>query len=99
VLRPVFESRPAFTRKRDLSFIGMIGSQTKWATFSVTGCIMRGFSVAELAQVICPIVPGIHGKVPEVIAVAVAAQSLQTPCPPAPVCRRRTKTRVESVSR
>ena len=42
----------------------------------------RGFSPAELAQVTCPIgVPGIHGKQPEVIAVAVAAQLLQTLTP------------------
>ena len=37
-----------------------------------------GFSEQELAQVTCPIgVPGIAGKEPEVIAVAVAAQLLQ----------------------
>ena len=64
--------------QRDLPFIGMIGSQTKWATFSHR-LAARGFSAAELAQVTCPIgVPGIHGKAPEVIAVAVAAQLLQT---------------------
>lgn len=61
----------------DLSFIGLIGSQTKWATFS-RRLSERGFSAAELAQVTCPIgVPGIAGKEPEVIAVAVAAQLLQ----------------------
>jgi xanthine dehydrogenase accessory factor len=61
----------------DLPFIGLIGSKTKWATFR-TGC-RGGALAAELAQVTCPIgVPGIHGKQPEVIAVAVAAQLLQT---------------------
>ena len=62
----------------DLPFIGLIGSRTKRATFAhrLQG---RGFTPQDLAQVTCPIgVPGIHGKAPEVIAVAVAAQLLQT---------------------
>ena len=65
----------------DLPFIGLIGSQTKWVTFGHR-LAARGFSAAELAHVTCPIgVPGIqgrHAKEPEVIAVAVAAQLLQT---------------------
>lgn len=68
------------TRQRaqgDLRFIGLIGSRTKWATFRHR-LQARGFSDAELAQVTCPIgLPGITGKEPEVIAVAVAAQLLQ----------------------
>ena len=68
-------------QQQDLPFIGLIGSKTKWATFSHR-LAERGFSPAELAQVTCPIgVPGIHGKQPEVIAVAVAAQLLQTLTP------------------
>lgn len=64
--------------KADLPFIGLIGSQTKWAVFQHR-LEARGFTPAELAQVTCPIgVPGIVGKEPEVIAVAVAAQLLQT---------------------
>lgn len=60
----------------DLPFIGLIGSQTKWAAFSHR-LQARGFIPAELAQVTCPIgLPGIHGKAPEVLAVAVAAQLL-----------------------
>lgn len=63
----------------DLRFIGLIGSQTKWATFRHR-LEERGFSAQELSQVTCPIgVPGIEGKAPEVIAVAVAAQLLQLP--------------------
>jgi len=63
----------------DLRFIGLIGSQTKWATFRHR-LQERGFSAQELSQVTCPIgVPGIEGKAPEVIAVAVAAQLLQLP--------------------
>jgi len=61
----------------DLPYIGLIGSRSKWAAFSHR-LLARGFSAQELAQVTCPIgVPGIHGKAPEVIAVAVAAQLLQ----------------------
>lgn len=61
----------------DLPYIGLIGSKTKWATFRHR-LEARGFAEAELARVTCPIgVPGIGGKEPEVIAVAVAAQLLQ----------------------
>ena len=63
--------------RRDLPFVGLIGSQTKWATFRHR-LEQRGFSADEMAQITCPIgVAGIHGKEPEVIAVAVAAQLLQ----------------------
>lgn len=69
------------TRQRlqaDLPYIGLIGSQTKWATFRHR-LLLRGYTPQELAHVTCPIgVPGIAGKEPEVIAVAVAAQILQT---------------------
>jgi len=62
---------------KDLAFIGLIGSATKWATFK-RRLAERGFSEAECQQVTCPIgVPGITGKEPEVIAIAVAAQLLQ----------------------
>lgn len=65
----------------DLPFIGLIGSRTKWATFRHR-LATRGFSAEELTQVTCPIgIPGVEGKQPEVIAVAVAAQLLQ--CAPA----------------
>jgi len=60
----------------DLPFVGLIGSKTKWATFRHR-LEARGFTPEELARITCPIgVPGIEGKEPEVIAVAVAAQLL-----------------------
>ena len=68
------------TRQRtqaDLPYVGLIGSKTKWASFRQR-LQARGFTAAELAHITCPIgVPGIVGKDPEVIAVAVAAQILQ----------------------
>ena len=61
----------------DLPYIGLIGSKSKWATFKHR-LASRGFTSDELAHVTSPIgVPGISGKEPEVIAVAVAAQLLQ----------------------
>lgn len=64
-------------QQQDLPFIGLIGSQTKRATFSHR-LRERGFSQSELDGITCPIgIAGIHGKQPEVIAVAVAAQLLQ----------------------
>lgn len=61
----------------DLALIGLMGSHTKWASFSQR-LAARGFSHAELAGVTCPIgLLGINGKQPEVIAVSVAAQLLQ----------------------
>ena len=61
----------------DLPFIGLIGSATKWALFQ-RRLQERGFGASEVARITCPIgMPGIDGKEPEVIAVAVAAQLLQ----------------------
>ncbi len=62
--------------KGDLPYVGLIGSATKWATFR-SRLRERGFTDAECDHVTSPIgVPGIHGKEPEVIAIAVAAQLL-----------------------
>ena len=64
--------------RNDLPYIGLIGSKTKWATFRHR-LEARGFSEIELARVTCPIgIHGIGGKEPEVIAVSVAAQLLQS---------------------
>ena len=60
----------------DLPYIGLIGSQTKWATFR-SRLRARGFADAELDAVHCPIgLPGIRDKRPQAIAIAVAAQLL-----------------------
>ncbi|MFG6417089.1 xanthine dehydrogenase accessory protein XdhC [Roseateles sp. DC23W] len=65
--------------RQDLAFIGMIGSRTKWASFRHR-LEARGFTAAELDQVVCPIgVAGVAGKQPAVIAVAVLAQILALP--------------------
>ncbi len=65
-------------QQSDLPYIGLIGSQTKWASFRQR-LAARGLGEVDLSQVTCPIgVPGVKGKEPEVIAVAVAAQLLQT---------------------
>lgn len=61
----------------DLPYIGLIGSKSKWATFRHR-LEARGFAEEDFARVTSPIgVPGVAGKQPEVIAVAVAAQLLQ----------------------
>ncbi|XHS80140.1 xanthine dehydrogenase accessory protein XdhC [Burkholderiaceae bacterium UC74_6] len=68
------------TRQRehgDLPFIGLIGSKSKWASFRHR-LEARGFTEVEMAHVTCPIgIPRIHGKQPEVIALAAVAQLLQ----------------------
>ena len=63
--------------QHDLASVGLIGSQTKWATFQ-NRLRERGFTQEELDSVECPIgLPGIKGKEPEVIALSVAARLLQ----------------------
>ena len=63
----------------DLPFIGLIGSRTKWASFRQR-LQARDFGEAEQAWVTCPVgVPGVAGKQPVVIAVAVLAQILALP--------------------
>jgi xanthine dehydrogenase accessory factor len=61
---------------KDLPFVGLIGSATKWATFR-RRLAERGFDEAELSGIACPIgLPGITGKAPAVIAASVVAQLL-----------------------
>ena len=67
----------AILRRGDFAYLGLIGSATKRARF-VHRFEERGIAADALARMTCPIgVPGIAGKEPEVIAMAVVAQLLQ----------------------
>lgn len=71
-----YELTKAALRSR-ARFIGLIGSTTKRARF-FSRLRKDGFAEDQIARITCPIgLPGITGKTPEVIAVAVAAQLLQ----------------------
>ena len=73
----------AILRRGDFAYLGLIGSQTKRARF-LHRYEQRGIPAETLARMTCPIgVPGIAGKEPDVIAVAVVAQLLQQPIAPA----------------
>jgi xanthine dehydrogenase accessory factor len=68
----------AILRRGDFGWFGLIGSKTKRARFEHR-LRERGFDAALTARMVCPIgLPGITGKEPEVIAVAVVAQLLQS---------------------
>jgi xanthine dehydrogenase accessory factor len=77
----------AALRRRDLGFLGLIGSRTKRARFEAR-LRERGFGTEDLARIVCPIgLPGVGGKGPAEIAIAVAAQLLRLRrpgTPPAP---------------
>jgi xanthine dehydrogenase accessory factor len=67
----------AILRRGDFAYLGLIGSRTKRSRF-LHRFEERGVPAEALARLTCPIgVPGIAGKQPEVIAVAVVAQLLQ----------------------
>lgn len=67
----------ALLRRADFGYCGLIGSKTKWARFRHR-FEARGIETAVIDRITCPIgLPGIEGKEPEVIAVAVVAQLLQ----------------------
>ncbi len=67
----------AILERGDFSFLGLIGSKTKRQRF-IHRFEQRGIPEAAIARMTCPIgVPGISGKQPEIIAVAVVAQMLQ----------------------
>ena len=64
-------------RRNDFGYFGLIGSKTKRASF-IRRFAQHGIARAAVDRMTCPIgVPGISGKEPEVIAVAVVAQLLQ----------------------
>lgn len=67
----------AILRRGDFGWLGLIGSATKRARFEHR-FETRGFSRPLIDRITCPIgLPGIAGKEPAVIAVAVVAQLLQ----------------------
>jgi xanthine dehydrogenase accessory factor len=74
----------AICERGDFAFFGLIGSATKRARFEHR-LQERGVAEATIARVTCPIgLPGIEGKEPEVIALAVVAQLLQISAPALP---------------
>lgn len=71
----------AILQRGDFGFLGLIGSKTKRARF-LHRFEARGIGAHVLARLTCPIgLPGIEGKEPGVIAVAVAAQLLAAAAP------------------
>jgi len=73
----------AILQRGDFAWFGLIGSHTKRARFE-SRLRQRGVPQALLDRMVCPIgLPGLAGKEPAVIALAVVAQLLQLP-PPGP---------------
>ena len=73
----------AILRRGDFAYLGLIGSATKRARF-LRRFEDQGIAADLLARLTCPIgLPGITGKEPEQIAVAVVAQLLQIAARPA----------------
>jgi xanthine dehydrogenase accessory factor len=73
----------AILRRGDFAYLGLIGSKTKRARF-LHRFEARGIAPEVLARMTCPVgLPGIAGKEPEVIAVAVVAQLLARSSQPA----------------
>lgn len=67
----------AVLRRGDFTFVGLIGSQTKRARF-LHRLTEQGIDEPTLSRLTCPIgLPGLEGKEPAVIAIAVVAQLLQ----------------------
>lgn len=69
----------AALRHEGLGFVGLIGSATKRARF-LHRLEARGLGAAARARLVCPIgLPGVAGKTPAEIAIAVVAQLLSLP--------------------
>lgn len=67
----------ALLRRTDLGWLGLIGSASKRARFA-SRLRARGLPEARLESLHCPVgVPGLRGKAPEEIAIAIAAQLLR----------------------
>lgn len=75
----------AALRRDDAGFVGVIGSKSKRERFRHR-LAQRGMSDEHVARMRCPVgLPGIAGKQPEVIALAVVAQLMQEVAARAPV--------------
>lgn len=71
-----FDIVESLLRRDDVAWVGLIGSKTKRARFEHR-LLDRGLPAHRLRALCCPIgIPGITGKAPAVVAVAVAAQLL-----------------------
>ena len=67
----------AIYRRHDFAYFGLIGSQSKRASFEHR-LLDRGLARERLEELTCPIgIPGIVSKLPAAIALAVAAEILQ----------------------
>lgn len=62
--------------RRPTKYIGLIGSQAKWARFKQR-LSLKGCSDAELARVTCPMGIKTGGKSPQEVAISLAAEALQ----------------------
>lgn len=66
----------AVLQRGDFRYCGLIGSQTKRRKFEQR-LLTKGFAEADLKRLVCPVgIPGLVGKEPGVIAVAVVAELL-----------------------
>jgi len=83
----------AILQRGDFAWFGLIGSRTKRARFEHR-LLERGVAPELLQRMACPIgLPGIVGKEPEVIALAVVAQLLQASASNPPQNRNTTPSR------
>ncbi|GAA5182637.1 xanthine dehydrogenase accessory protein XdhC [Niveibacterium umoris] len=72
-----FELCLAIYRRKDFAYFGLIGSATKRAKFEHR-LIERGIAPERMDELTCPIgIDGIQSKLPQSIAIGVAAQLLQ----------------------
>jgi len=62
--------------ERPARFIGLIGSDAKWARFQQR-LALRGASAAKLARVQCPVGVKLGGKAPKEVAISIAAELLK----------------------
>ena len=62
--------------RRDFPYLGLIGSERKWARFQAR-LTQRGFAPEAIAKVRCPIGLSKHSKEPKAIAISAAAEMLE----------------------